>query len=416
MVEQVVERGLGDLRRAFELVEPHDGRQRLAVLAGVEVLSKPAGSRAGARAWGRALGLAGGAAGHASSPPWWPGRGRARKARAPTPSPQRIPRIQSTLAPFLRVGSLPVNGHGAQLREARAKPLGRPGVLPNVSARRILAAKGPTMTSTFEHRDPDDSHSLNDLPPGKFLGRYQITRLIGRGGMGWCTRRFTAISASGWRSRRCCPRWRPAPEARGRFLREGQAASRIRHPHVVDVTDVVAEGHQLPGDGVPGGEDLSSLIGRAGGAAPSPSGGCDAPGVRGDRGGARRGGDSPRPQAPRTSSWRAAGTAGLPQGPGLRDLEGSSSGGTARAHRHRRLLGTMFTSPPEQVGGSAGPTRRSDQYALGTILYECVTGHRAFEGDEHLRRPQSVAEGSSRRRARGARTCRCGSRRRSTAR
>ena len=33
------------------------------------------------------------------------------------------------------------------------------------------------------------------------------------------------------------------PGARARFLREGEAASRIQHPNVVDVTDVGAEGN-----------------------------------------------------------------------------------------------------------------------------------------------------------------------------
>ena len=34
------------------------------------------------------------------------------------------------------------------------------------------------------------------------------------------------------------PKLAENPEATRRFLREGEAASRIRHPHVVDVTDV----------------------------------------------------------------------------------------------------------------------------------------------------------------------------------
>ena len=56
-----------------------------------------------------------------------------------------------------------------------------------------------------------------------------------------------------------------SPEARGRFLREGQAASRIRHPHVVDVTDVVAEGptSYLVMEYLEG-EDLATLIARRG--------------------------------------------------------------------------------------------------------------------------------------------------------
>jgi eukaryotic-like serine/threonine-protein kinase len=42
-------------------------------------------------------------------------------------------------------------------------------------------------------------------------------------------------------------------------------------------------------------------------------------------------------------------------------------------------MGTMNYLPPEQLHAAREADERSDQYALGTILYECVTGTRAFE-------------------------------------
>ena len=57
------------------------------------------------------------------------------------------------------------------------------------------------------------------------------------------------------------------------------------------------------------------------------------------------------------------------------------------------VFGTMFYLPPEQLGGSREADARGDQYALGTILYECVTGHRAFEGTSIYGVLKSVAEG-----------------------
>jgi len=57
------------------------------------------------------------------------------------------------------------------------------------------------------------------------------------------------------------------------------------------------------------------------------------------------------------------------------------------------VFGTMFYLPPEQLGGSREADARGDQYALGTILYECVTGHRAFEGTSIYAVLKSVAEG-----------------------
>ncbi len=57
------------------------------------------------------------------------------------------------------------------------------------------------------------------------------------------------------------------------------------------------------------------------------------------------------------------------------------------------VFGTMFYLPPEQLGGSREADARGDQYALGAILYECVTGHRAFEGTSIYGVLKSVAEG-----------------------
>ena len=86
------------------------------------------------------------------------------------------------------------------------------------------------------------------------LGRYEIVRLIGRGGMGSVYEAMHRDLRKRVAIKTLLPSLAVSQEAKQRFLREGEAASRIRHPNVVDVTDVVAEGPtQLPGDGVPGG-------------------------------------------------------------------------------------------------------------------------------------------------------------------
>jgi serine/threonine-protein kinase len=45
------------------------------------------------------------------------------------------------------------------------------------------------------------------------------------------------------------------------------------------------------------------------------------------------------------------------------------------------LLGTPYYMSPEQARGAKVITAASDQYTLGVILYECVTGQRAFRGE-----------------------------------
>ncbi len=76
----------------------------------------------------------------------------------------------------------------------------------------------------------------------------------------------------------------------------------------------------------------------------------------------------------------------------------------ARATRTGALLGTPGYMAPEQARGKSLIDARVDVFSLGCVLYECLTGARAFEGNDLLetlarillhtpRRPRSAAPG-----------------------
>ena len=277
---------------------------------------------------------------------------------------------------------------------------GTAGVLPNVAAehcRQTFAAKRGRERADhdFDFRTPRSrSDSLNDLPPGKFLGRYQITRLIGRGGMGCVYEAVHRDLGKRVAIKTLLPSLAASEEARGRFLREGQAASRIRHPHVVDVTDVVAEGpvSYLVMEYLEG-EDLSSLIERQGALPVAEAADVLLP-VIAAIAAAHELGVIHRDLKPE-NIFLARTSFGGPC-PKVVDFGISKVLGEPTAialTATSAVFGTMYYLPPEQLGGSREADARGDQYALGTILYECVTGHRAFEGTSIYGVLKSVAEG-----------------------
>ncbi|HMR79196.1 MAG TPA: serine/threonine-protein kinase, partial [Polyangiaceae bacterium] len=80
--------------------------------------------------------------------------------------------------------------------------------------------------------------SEGELAPGTTVGQYVVEKRIGAGGMGEV---YQAMHTG--LNKRVAIKTLRSEHANnevvlGRFLREGQVASRIRHPNVVDITDV----------------------------------------------------------------------------------------------------------------------------------------------------------------------------------
>jgi serine/threonine-protein kinase len=233
----------------------------------------------------------------------------------------------------------------------------------------------------------------DSLAPGSMLGRYEIRGQLGRGGMG-CV--YEAVHRD--LKKRVAVKVLSAAlasneEAKQRFLREGEAASRIRHPHVVDVTDVGTDGvlTYLVMEFLDG-EDLSRRIGR-GPLTIQETANIMLPVLAGvaaahDEGVVHR---DLKPENIFLANVRHRSGVqpkvldfGVSK---LTDPNAMALTGTAAT------FGTPFYIPPEQLRGARQADHRSDQYALGVVLYECVTGQRPFQGDNVFTVLRAIGDG-----------------------
>ena len=243
--------------------------------------------------------------------------------------------------------------------------------------------------------NPPDAEDT--LPAGTELGRYQIARLMGRGGMGAVYEGTHRDLKKRVAIKTLHPAVAAMPGARARFLREGEAASRIRHPNVVDVTDVGTE------NGITylvmeflEGEDLSSLLRRVGALPFAESVDLMLPvfaaiSVAHDEGVIHR---DLKPENIFLERTRHGRSEPKVLDFGISKISSSGGGNTLALTGTGASMGTPYYMAPEQVRSAAGVDARSDQYALGAILYECVTGHRAHRGETIYEVIRSVCEGS----------------------
>ncbi|HEX4612075.1 MAG TPA: serine/threonine-protein kinase, partial [Urbifossiella sp.] len=245
---------------------------------------------------------------------------------------------------------------------------------------------------------------------------YEVLEEVGRGGMGVVYRaRHAALN------RTVALKLVPAADAEGwaRFRLEAEAVADLQHPNIVQIYEV---GEADTGGGTPfmalefvGGGSLARrlaggplparaaaalvetvaravhfahqrgilhrdlkpanvLLGGIGPPAPGPSGATPLP---------------PPTDAPKVTDFGLA-----------KRLDGGHAGRT----RTGAVLGTPSYMAPEQVSGNSGDVGTpADVYALGAILYECLTGRPPFQGGsaletlEQVRSRDPVAPGRLRR-------------------
>ncbi len=112
--------------------------------------------------------------------------------------------------------------------------------------RETLRTLKPLETPAIEVHlgDPEPRHA-GTLQPGDVLGRYRIESLIGEGGMGHV---FSAKHLSIDRKvaiKVLRPELSRVDSQVQRFMAEAQAVNMVKHPHIIDIEDLVREGERV---------------------------------------------------------------------------------------------------------------------------------------------------------------------------
>jgi serine/threonine-protein kinase len=223
---------------------------------------------------------------------------------------------------------------------------------------------------------PDD-----DVYAGQRFGSYVLHECVGRGGMARVYRaehmgleKVVALKLME-RERVHDPKWR------ARFVREAKSAAVVKHPHIVDVTDVGVEGD------VPFlvmeylvGSDLSAHLAEVGALGEETMADLLLPIVAG-LAFAHDAGVIHRDIKPSNIFLARS-----PDGtlvPKLLDfgIAKSSVGFEERSLETdtNQIIGTPMFMAPEALDGARHLTGRSDQYSLGLVMYQCLTGRAPFD-------------------------------------
>jgi serine/threonine protein kinase len=230
--------------------------------------------------------------------------------------------------------------------------------------------------------------------PGTVLGKYQIVQRLGSGGMGSVYEAIHRDISKPVALKTLAARLASEPAAQPRFLREANSASRLSHPHVVTVTDFGSDG------GITylvmellRGEDLAAALVREPMGLPVERIADIMLAVCAGVFAAHEAGIIHRDLKP-PNIFLSRGSLDdiVPKvldfgiSKALDEKMASTLTGTGT------VIGTTPYLSPEQVAGRPVDAR-SDQYSLGVILYECVTGRRPHEGENLFAIMRSIADG-----------------------
>jgi serine/threonine protein kinase len=230
-------------------------------------------------------------------------------------------------------------------------------------------------TREGSQRDREEAGAL----VGQTIGKYRLERLLGIGGMGQVYLAVhpvigskVAIKVLGAKG---------AKDARNvdRFFREAQAVNVIQHEGIVNVLDM----DQLD-DGRPylvmeylAGVTLLQLLAERGPLALPFVARIAEEGLRA-LAAAHEAGIVHRDLKPENILITPEGRCKLLDF-GVAKLSGTGQGSVPVLTRTGEVLGTPYYMAPEQVASARGAGPAADIYAMGVILFECVTGQRPFK-------------------------------------
>ena len=238
----------------------------------------------------------------------------------------------------------------------------------------------------------------SDALLGKLVSHYRFVDKLGEGGMGVVYKardthldRFVAVKV--------LPAERVVnPERRRRFVQEAKSASALNHPNIITVYDIVNEegidfismeyvpgkalNHLIPRRGLPLGDALKYAVQIADALAAAHAAGIVhrdlKPGNVMVSGVEEQG---------RTGSVKVVdfGLAKLLEGSDNSDLELTESirNEEGFSTEEGTIVGTISYLSPEQAEGKRVDAR-SDIFSFGALLYEMVTGRKAFLGDSKV--------------------------------
>ena len=233
--------------------------------------------------------------------------------------------------------------------------------------------------------DARENPARKGFDPGTRFGRYEIVRRIGAGGMATVyearhidlAKRVALKTLHRWLALR--------DDVVQRFVQEARTASRLDHPHVLGISDIGVE-HDVPFMAMDllEGEELAHALYRDGPIVATRLADTLLPVISAVAAAHEQGilHRDLKPENIFLARRRLRGEHPVLLDFGISKVRDSGMENLTAADE---LLGTPpYMSPEQVIDGMAELDARSDQYALGVILYECATGALPYRNDDSI--------------------------------